>query len=172
MDFINTSKQKIQDLNNRFFFVMENFVDNYVYYLKDPQNTNYKSEVERVFNTIANINNDSLILKNSIQTKISENNTKILQMNKDVDALKILNEELKTKAKKLRIQAITSEGMFNSELDWYKKQVLIFIILLVGIIYSLKLVFDLHLTNKQLIVTSIILLLLIRMYTIIVSYLS
>lgn len=164
MDFINTSKQKIEDLNNRFFFVMENFVDNYVYYLKDPQNTNYKSEVDRVFDTITNINNDSLILKNNIQTKIAENNTKILQMNKEVDALKILNEQLKTRAKKLRVQATTSEGMFDSELDWYKKQVLVFIILLVGIIYGLKLLFDLQLTFKQLVLPSTIFILLIIMY--------
>lgn len=164
MDFINTSKQKIEDLNNRFFFVMENFVENYIYYLKEPQNTNYKSEVDRIFDTVTNINNDSLMLKNNIQTKITENNTKILQMNKEVDELKILNEQLKTRAKKLRVQATTSEGMFDSELDWYKKQVLVFIILLVGIIYGLKLLFDLQLTFKQLVLPSTILILLIIIY--------
>lgn len=164
MDFINTSKQKIEELNNRFFFVMENFVGNYVQYLKEPQNANYKSEVDRVFDTITNINNDSLILKNRIQTKISENNTKILQMNKEVDALKITNEQLKTRVKKLQVQSITSEGMFDSELDWYKKQLLIIIILLVGIVYGLRLIFDLHLSFKQIVIPSTILIILISIY--------
>jgi len=164
MDFINTSKQKIEELNNRFFFVMENFVGNYVYYLKEPQNTNYKSDVDRVFDTITNINNDSLILKNKIQAKISDNNTNILQMNKEVDTLKITNEQLKSRAKKLHIQSITSEGMFDSELDWYKKQLLIIIILLVGIVYSLRLIFNLQLSFKQILIPSIVLILLMMIY--------
>lgn len=170
MDFINTSKQKIEELNNRFFFVMENFVGNYVQYLKEPQNASYKSEVDRVFDTITNINNDSLILKNRIQTKISDNNTNISQMNKDVDALKITNEQLKARAKKLHVRSITSEGMFDSELDWYKKQLLIIIILLAGIVYSLRLIFNLQLSFKQILVSSIILTLLMMIYRRVSNY--
>jgi len=164
MDFINTSKEKIEGLNNRFFFVMENFIDKYVNYLKNPQNANYTSDVNHVFDTITNINADSLLLKNSIQKTIDENDEKILKMNQEIDRLKPHNERLRSKVKKLHIQAITSEGMFDSELDWYKKQMLLIIIMLFGIVYGVKLVYELQMTTKQIVIPGTILVLLSLVY--------
>jgi len=38
MEIINKTKTQIQNLNQRFFLILENFVPHYISYLQNPQN--------------------------------------------------------------------------------------------------------------------------------------
>jgi len=161
MDLLKTSKEKIEELNNRFFYIMENFIPKYMNYLRDPKNNNYKSEINRIDSVITNINSDAHVLRNDLQVAIDNNNTKIVKMNANIDSLKQENKNMKSRVKELSSQAITSEGLFDTELDWYKKQLLIILLLFIGIVYGIRLVTGLHMSWLQL-ATSIFLFIIMK----------
>ena len=156
MNLLTTSKKKIEELNDRFFYIMEDFIPNYVSYLKDPKNNKYKSNMDRIYNTVSNINSDAHILQNNMQKGISDNDDKIVKMNKEIAVLKQQNKEININTGKLQSQAITAEGLFDSEFDWYKKQLLIILLLIIGIIFSIKYIMQLNLSRLQIIVSIII----------------
>lgn len=161
MDLLKTSKEKIEELNNRFFYIMENFIPKYINYLRDPKNNNYKSEINRIDSVITNINSDAHVLRNDLQVAIDNNNTKIVKMNANIDSLKQENKNMKSRVKELSSQSITSEGLFDTELDWYKKQLLIILLLFIGIVYGIRLVTGLHMSWLQL-ATSIFLFIIMK----------
>jgi hypothetical protein len=161
MDLLRTSKEKIEELNNRFFYIMENFIPKYINYLRDPKNNNYKSEINRIDSVITDINSDAHVLRNDLQVAIDNNNTKIVKMNANIDSLKQENKNMKSRVKELSSQSITSEGLFDTELDWYKKQVLIILLLFIGIVYGIRLVTGLHMSWLQL-ATSIFLFIIMK----------
>lgn len=161
MDLLRTSKEKIEELNNRFFYIMENFIPKYINYLRDPKNNNYKSEINRIDSVITNINSDAHVLRNDLQVAIDNNNTKIVKMNANIDSLKQENKNMKSRVKELSSQSITSEGLFDTELDWYKKQLLIILLLFIGIVYGIRLVTGLHMSWLQL-ATSIFLFIIMK----------
>jgi uncharacterized membrane protein len=156
MNLLITSKKKIEELNDRFFYIMEDFIPNDVNYLKDPKNVKYKSIMERIYDTVSNINSDGHILQNNMQKGIMDNDNKIIKMNKEIAILKNENAEINTNTSKLQNQANTAEGLFNSETDWYKKQLLIIILLIIGIIFSIKYIIQLDLSRIQIIISIII----------------
>jgi hypothetical protein len=149
MDLLTTSKQKIEELNNRFFYIMEDFIPKYINYLRDPKNNNHKSEINRIDGVIANINSEAHILQNHLQLGINENDKKIIKMNQDISALKDENKDMKSRINNLHNQSVTSVGLYDTELDWYKKQMLIILLLLIGIIFSIRLLTGLHMSWLQ-----------------------
>jgi predicted RNase H-like nuclease (RuvC/YqgF family) len=148
MDLLTTSKEKIEELNNRFFYIMENFIPKYINYLRDPNNK-HKSEINRIDGVITNINSDAHVLQNQLQVAIDNNDTKMVQMNNDIASLKQENKDMKSRINNLHNQSVTSEGLYDTELDWYKKQMLIILLLLIGIIFSIRLLIGLHVSWLQ-----------------------
>ena len=112
--------------------------------------------MDRIYNTVSSINSDAHILQNKIQIGISNNDDKIVKMNKEIAVLKQQNKEININTGKLQSQAITAEGLFDSELDWYKKQLLIILLLIIGIVFSIKYIIQLDLSRLQIIVSIIL----------------
>ena len=150
MNLLTTSKEKIEELNNRFFYIMENFIPKYISYLRDPKDDNNKSEITRINDVITNINSDAHVLQNQLQVAIDNNDTKMVQLNADIASLKQENKNMKSRVKELSSQTVTSEGLFDTELDWYKKQLLIILLLFVGIVYGIRLLTGLDMSWLQL----------------------
>ena len=150
MDLLTNSKEKIEELNNRFFYIMENFIPNYINYLRDPKNNTHTSKITRINGVITNINSDAHVLQNQLQVAIDDNDTKMVQMNNDIASLKQENKAMKSKVKELSSRTVTSEGLFYTELDWYKKQLLVILLLFVGIVYGIRLLTGLDMSWLQL----------------------
>ena len=150
MDLLTNSKEKIEELNNRFFYNMENFIPNYINYLRDPKNNTHTSKITRINGVITNINSDAHVLQNQLQVAIDDNDTKMVQMNNDIASLKQENKAMKSKVKELSSRTVTSEGLFYTELDWYKKQLLVILLLFVGIVYGIRLLTGLDMSWLQL----------------------
>ena len=62
-------------------------------------------------------------------------------MNKIIDELQKENEKLKAEAIQLKRQSLTSVGLYDDELDWYRKQIKIIIVMLIGVILCSKFFF-------------------------------
>ena len=74
----------------------------------------------------------------------------MVQLNADIASLKQENKDMKSRVNELSSQTITSEGLFDTELDWYKKQILIILLLFIGIVYGIRLLTGLHMSWIQL----------------------
>ena len=92
MDLLTNSKEKIEELNNRFFYIMENFIPKYINYLRDPKDDNNKSEITRINDVITNINSDAHVLQNQLQVAIDN-----LRINEPESVSEIEIEDLEIK---------------------------------------------------------------------------
>jgi|TARA_Y100000389_G_C17420790_1_gene496587 hypothetical protein len=148
-NLIKTLKGEINELDQRFSLVLENFVPNYILYLKNPNNKTYIEEKDHVFNTIEDINSSSFLLMNDMHNKIEKENASTRKLNLEMDNLKKENELMKNKLKGLKRQAITSEGMFEDLLDWYKEQLLVIIVMIIGVMLGTYFMKTLNMDIKQ-----------------------
>jgi hypothetical protein len=62
MDLIKNMKEKINQLDQKFFLLVENFIPNYVRYLMNPDNVEYTQEINYVFSSINKINSDGFMI--------------------------------------------------------------------------------------------------------------
>lgn len=170
MELIKTMNKKINELNQRFSLILENFVPNYILYLKNPNNTKYIEETNHVFNTVQDINSSAFLLMNEMHSEIDKENEITRKSNTEIDQLKKQNELLKTKLKKLKEQAITAEGMFDNLLDWYKEQLVVIVFMLIGILLCTYFVKTLNMDTKQWLISIAIVLVFGYIFTNIVTW--
>ena len=84
MDVLKTTKKNIEELNQRFFFILENFVPNYIKYLQQPTNQNITSEILHV-----------TTVNNKILTTIEQhkkNGYKVSQIPEDDERMNIIGQ--------------------------------------------------------------------------------
>ena len=153
MELINKTKKNIENLNQRFFLILENFIPKYVSYLQFPKNPEFVNEVEHIKNVVTKIDTDGFVFNNEMNVEIDKSVKKSEEMNKIIDELQKENEKLKTEAIQLKRQSLTSVGLYDDELDWYRKQIKIIIVMIIGVILCSKFFSDLHLNTKEMIIS-------------------
>jgi len=149
MDLVNKAKKEINELQQRFSLILENYVDDYVSYLRNPSNDEDLNNINHIKSVISNIDSQSFLLKNMMEREMQkiENNTS--EFNIEIDALKKENKILKHRVKILDENVLTADGLFDNEIDLYKKQILTIVVLLIGIISISKVYYDLQLDKSQ-----------------------
>ena len=153
MELINKTKQNIENLNQRFFLILENFIPKYVSYLQFPKNPEFVNEVGHIKNVVKNIDTDGFVFNNEMNVEIDKSVKKSEEMNKIIAELQKENEKLKTEAIQLKRQSLTSVGLYDDELDWYRKQIKIIIVMLIGVILCNKFFLDLQLSTKEMVIS-------------------
>ena len=88
-----------------------------------------------------------------MNVEIDKSVKKSEEMNKIIDELQKENVKLKTEAIQLKRQSLTSVGLYDDELDWYRKQIKIIIVMIIGVILCSKFFLDLQLNTKELIIS-------------------
>jgi len=155
MENLNEIKKEITNLNERFFLILENFVPDYVSYLKDPKNPIPVNEIEHIKHTVNEINSQSFVLKNKMEVEIDNNEKVSNKLTDEIDKLQKENNLLKKKRNSLEKTSLTAEGLFDDEIDWYKKQIKIIIVMIIGIIIGTMFYHSLNLDLKQYAITII-----------------
>ena len=77
-----------------------------------------------------------LLLKNEMQVEIEKSQAVARNLSIEIEKLQTENKVLKTKTTNLKRTTLTSEGLFDDELDWYRKQIKIIVVMLIGVIIS------------------------------------
>ena len=149
MDIISKNKSKIEELNQRFNLILENYVDIRVRNLQNQQNTTAKYELDHIKSVITQLDSDGFVLQNSMDSAIHVSQQSVKEENTIIDKLKIENVKLKEQASRLKTNTVTSEGLFDEELDWYKIQLNLLIIMIIGFILCGKFYYDLQLTKPD-----------------------
>lgn len=127
-------KEKINQLDQKFFLLVENFIPNYVLYLKNPQNPDYIEETDYVFSSIDKINSNAFMLMNQMHNEIDKESELTGKLTINMEKMKKENELMKERVKGLKRQSLTAEGMFDDQLDYYKDQLTVVIVMLIGVI--------------------------------------
>ena len=120
-EIINKTKTEIEGLNQRFFLILENFVPTYIRYLQNPPDEEMIKEISHINSVNTQIESDGFTIKNMMESTIATDQDKINKLNDKIRVLKKENEYLKGEQRDLKIAANTSVGLFDNELDWYKK---------------------------------------------------
>ena len=123
MDTLIKTKNTISELNDRFFLILENFVPNYIRHLQDPTNTQLSDEILHVDTVNNKIQSDGFILKNSMDSAIQASQQEMALLNVQIESLKRENDKLTEQVKKLEKTSLTSVGLYDEEIDWYRLQV-------------------------------------------------
>ena len=160
MDTLIKTKNTITELNDRFFLILENFVPNYIKYLQDPTNTQLADEVLHVDTVNNRIQSDGFILKNSMESAIQTSQQEMATLNVKIETLKKENDKLTEQVKKLEKTSLTSVGLYDEEIDWYRLQVKTVLILLIGFVICIKVGMSLYPTSRELIIIMGVILLL------------
>jgi len=151
MDILTKTKTNIDELNQRFFLILENFVPNYISYLKEPSNTLVANEIQHVKSVVNKIHSDGFMLKNSMDSAIQTSQQVSRQQNIEIEKLKVENGNLSRQAKRLENKALTSEGLYDQEIEWYRLQIKVIFVMLIGIIICVKVFYNLQPTTKEII---------------------
>ena len=134
MDTLIQTKNTISELNDRFFLILENFVPNYIRHLQDPTNTQLSDEILHVDTVNNKIQSDGFILKNSMDSAILASQQEMAVLNVQIESLKRENDKLTEQVKKLEKTSLTSVGLYDEEIDWYRLQIKTVLILLIGFV--------------------------------------
>jgi hypothetical protein len=140
------TKETITELNNRFFFILENFVPNYIRYLQDPNNTQVSDEILHVTTVNNKIQSDGFILKNIMDSAIQTSQKEMSALNGKIESLKLENNKLTEQVKKLEKTSLTSTGLYTEEIDWYRLQIKTVLILLIGFVIGFIILFKMELS--------------------------
>lgn len=153
MNIIKNMKEKIDELDNRFYLLVEGFVPMYAAYLKNPQNTILSQEANFVNQGVNKINSDAFLLMNNMHSEIEKESKLTAALTIEMEKLKKDNEIMKNKVKQLKRQSLTAEGMFDDQLDWYRDQITVIIVMLIGVILGTFFLRTLKLDFKQWIIS-------------------
>ena len=134
MEILNQTKIQLTNLNQRFFLILENFVPHYVSYLQNPKNVIPAQEIEHVKSVVNEIDSQGFVLKNKMDVEIEASQKLSDELTKEIEILQKENTSLKNETKVLKRSSLTAEGLFDDEIDWYRKQIKIIIVMLIGII--------------------------------------
>ena len=148
-EIINKTKSDIQNLNQRFFLILENFVPTYIKSLQNPQDTDVAKEMSHINTVTRQIETDGFMIKNMMESTISTDQDKLNGLNIDIVRLKKENVDLKNQRQDLKTATVTSVGLFDDELECYKIQIKILVVMLIGIIIVGKVYNGFHLTTSE-----------------------
>lgn len=149
MDIVTKTKTNIDELNQRFFLILENFVPNYINYLKEPSNSIVANEIQHVNSVVNKIHSDGFILKNSMDSTIETSQQVSRQQNIEIEKLKVENGNLSRQAKRLENKALTSEGLYDEEIEWYRLQIQTIVVMSIGVIVCGKIFYNLQTTTAR-----------------------
>lgn len=149
MEILKQIKNQLINLNQRFFLILENFIAHYISYLQNPQNQISVQEIEHVKSVVNEINSQAFILKNQMEVKIDSSQKMSNKLTNEIDVLQKENIRLQHKTKTLKKVSLTSEGLFDDELDWYRTQIKLIIVFLIGILICGKFFYSFNLDLKQ-----------------------
>lgn len=167
---INKFKTDIKELNNTSLLNLENYAQVYFNTLSNPNNTMYKNELTRKNNILEQVDSDALLLQNQMTSLINKMTYSMNISNTKIERLKKENELLQNNKEELHKDVLTSDGLFGGELEWYREQVKVVIIMILGIIVCSIMFYRMNLTFKDKMIAFILVLIFGTIFTYIANY--
>ena len=117
---INLTKNKLEELNNQFFFSTEPFVEVYVNSKMNPREKKFRRELNFIENRLVENDKDIFLMKNQLEVDL-EDDAKIIRCTDNrINKLKRHNIILEKRNKNLSSTALSSEGLMDDEFELYR----------------------------------------------------
>jgi len=165
MNTIKKIESEISELNTYFLLNLENYARVFYNTLIEPKNQDYKNDLFRKNNILQDIDSKGFTLKNNMLSLIDTMSNKMNTMNNKIEKYKRENYILKQKAKTLNKDALTADGLFDGELEWYREQVKIVVVMLIGVIVGTIMFKQINLSSKNIAIAFIIVIVLGTIFT-------
>ena len=170
MNKITKFGSEIKEINTHFLLNLENYARSYYNTLDKPKNEIYRTDLARKTGILQTIDSKSLIVKNQMDTLLDKMSQEMDSMNEKLRKLKGENKILRDKSKDLHRVGLTADGLYDGELDWYREQVKIVIVILIGIVVGIVMFKQLNLTIKDTVIALITVILFGTIFTKIANF--
>ena len=125
--------EKIQDLSQQFFSVLDDFIKYYVLYNKNPEVSEYQQIYLNNKSQLQKLNKDVFILTNDVEKDIERLNSVVTRINLKLGVEKELNGELFSLISNLQNTKNGASVMLDDTTTIYNKQYYLNIEIFVGI---------------------------------------
>ena len=125
-------KKKINNLNNRFFLILENYKKIYPMFKLNPNYDQYSTSMATSQGNLTTLQHNLFMTKNSLEKNIGKNNNNIVEADKTINKLIVKNNKLKGNVGNLRDSAQSAKGLINEEREMYNLELLKLTTLIVG----------------------------------------
>lgn len=139
---------KIQNLSQQFFSVLDDFKKYYVFYNKNPEVSEYQQIYLNNKSQLQKLNKDVFVLTNDIEKDIERLNSVVTRINLKLGAEKELNGELFSMISNLQNNKNGSAVMLDDTTTIYNKQYYLNIEIFVGILIIIGISTNLFTTKK------------------------
>lgn len=170
MNVIKNIGNEIKEINTNFLLNLENYENVFFNTLNEPNNNIYISELSRKNGILENIDSRAFVVKNQMNKLIDNMTNEMNSMNTDMERIKKENIILKEKAKILHKDVLTSDGLYDGEFEWYREQMKVVIVMLVGIIIGTVMFMQMKLSIKDIIIALITVIIVGTLFTKIANY--
>jgi hypothetical protein len=136
MDQVKEIQQKLYNSNQRFFLILENFVDVYVNTKTDPNNPIYTNDMAHIKGVISEIEHDIFLTKNTIERAIEKNDSIMNKDNDKINKLQQKNKQLSEVYGGLLATSRSAVGLFDDETQLYTQTMTNIIIYILTILFG------------------------------------
>ena len=142
MEWLRKEKRKNRDKNERFFYILENFVNEYKVAKSHPDIDIYSNKLQNTMDSYKQLEKDIFMQKNHLERLNEETYKRIVQQNKEIDEYKKEVNVLRKNIERLIPIKNSSIGLYDDEVEIYRKihfEIVAFIIgifLVSGLTYS------------------------------------
>jgi Skp family chaperone for outer membrane proteins len=165
MNIITKIGSEIKEINTNFLLNLENYAHTYYNTLDAPTNEIYRTDLARKNGILQKIDSKAFTVKNQMNTLLDKMSQEMDSMNDKLSKLKRENKILRDKSKDLHRAGLTADGLYDGELDWYREQVKIVIVMLIGVVVGTFIFKQLKLTIKETLIAVITVIILGTFFT-------
>ena len=133
MDNVRTERRKNRHLNERFFIILEDFVNEYKIAKSHPKVIEYSNKLGNTEAAYKELQKDIFLQRNHLNKLVLQMNARIRKQTQDIDEYRKKVALLKMRAKHLKPIENSSEGLFKEEKEIYTAIHYEIIALIIGI---------------------------------------
>ena len=133
MDNVRIERRKNRHLNERFFIILEDFVNEYKIAKSHPNVIEYSNKLGNTEAAYKELQKDIFLQRNHLNKLVLQMNARIRKQTQDIDEYRKKVALLKMRAKHLKPIENSSEGLFKEEKEIYTAIHYEIIALIIGI---------------------------------------
>ena len=132
---------KLNILKQQLPSILDDFKKYYIFYNKNPENSEYQQMFENIKNNLNNINSQLFMVKNNVQSKTDKVNKNMVQLNKLIQQDKKINADVKKKLRAIYEQNYSAFELISDynkmyEIEYLRNWALLLSIILVCFVVS------------------------------------
>lgn len=141
-------KDKLDEYDQAFYLILNEISPSYYNYRRNPDDTLYLNNINKLNNGLQNSKTDLFLLSNELENKINDIKEKTNKLNELIDNININNKEINNEYTSLIESSNSSKGRLKEHKNIYKFRLIDIILILLLIIYMLYYLYSINQSGK------------------------